>query len=136
MVRSITLRTAPTPYLVELMVPKLSSRQQAQLAWLDTVGPRLDRVRHVIEAMAIMQADDVMIRQLGRLLDEIKSGAQAQGFGALSETAGIMATMSRRGGGLQMKVRGLRELSGSLAINLEGAIRQASVPERDDGAEG
>lgn len=136
MVRSITLRTAPTPYLVILMVPKLSSRQQAQLAWLDTVGPRLDRVRHVIEAMAIMQADDVMVRQLGRLLDEIKSGAQAQGFGALSETAGIMATMSRRGGGLQMKVRGLRELSGSLAINLEGAFRQASVPERDDGAEG
>jgi hypothetical protein len=37
--------------------------------------------------------------------------------------------MTRRGGGLQMKVRGLRELFGSLKINYEAAMRAASTPE-------
>ncbi len=110
------------------MAPKLSSRQLAQLAFLETVPPKLDRIRRIVEAMAAMQADEVMTRQLGRMLDEIKSGAQAQGFGAVSESAGIMSTLSRRGGGLQMKVRGLRELLAGLSTNLEGARRQASEP--------
>ena len=40
-----------------------------------------------------------------------------------------MGTMARRGGGLQMKVRGLRELLGSLKINYEAAMRSATTPE-------
>jgi hypothetical protein len=40
-----------------------------------------------------------------------------------------MSTMVRRGGGLQMKVRGLRELLGSLKINYEAALRSATTPE-------
>lgn len=79
--------------------------------------------------MAIGQADDVMIRQMSRLLDEIKAGAEAQG---IAETAGLMSTVSRRGGGLQMKVRGLKELLGSLDVNYEGAMKRASTPGSDD----
>jgi hypothetical protein len=37
--------------------------------------------------------------------------------------------MSRRGGGLPMKVRGLRELLGSLRINFDAALKTASTPE-------
>jgi hypothetical protein len=40
--------------------------------------------------------------------------------------------MARRGGGLQMKVRGLRELLGSLKINYEAALRSATTPEAPD----
>ena len=32
-----------------------------------------------------------------------------------------------------MKVRGLRELLGSLRLNYEGALKTASTPERDSG---
>jgi hypothetical protein len=66
------------------------------------------------------------------MLDEFKAGAQSLGLGALADTAGIMATMARRGGGVQMKVRGLRELLGSLKINYEGALRSATTPEAPD----
>lgn len=110
------------------MAPKLTSRQLAQLAFLETVPPKLVRIRRIVEAMAAMQVDEVMTRQLGRMLDEIKAGAQAQGFGAVAESAGLMSTLSRRGGGLQMKVRGLREMLAGLNTNLEGARRQASEP--------
>jgi hypothetical protein len=116
------------------MAVKLSSRQQAQLAFLQTLPPKLARVHSVIESMSAMQADDVMVRGLSRLLDEIKGNAQAMGIPGLAETCGLMGTMSRRGGGLQMKVRGLRELLGSCKINYEAALKTASTPEADDSA--
>ena len=70
-----------------------------------------------------------MVRGLARLLDEIKGNAAALSLTGLADTAGLMATMTRRGGGLQMKVRGLRELLGSLKINYEAAMRSATTPE-------
>jgi hypothetical protein len=111
------------------MALKLSSRQQAQIGFLLTVPPKLARIHAVIEQMAALQADDVTVRGLGRMLDELKANAQGFGLTGLAETCGLMGTMSRRGGGLQMKVRGLRELLGSLKINYEAALKAASTPE-------
>jgi hypothetical protein len=93
------------------MAVKLTSRQQAQLGYLQTLPPKFQRIHSVIEEMTVLRADDVVVRGLARLLDE------------------LMATMTRRGGGLQMKVRGLRELLGSLKINYEAAMRSATTPE-------
>ena len=111
------------------MAVQLSSRQQAQLAYLQTLPPKFQRIFSVIEQMSALQADDVTVRGLARLLDDIKGNAGALSLGGLAETAGIMGTMARRGGGLQVRVRGLRELLGSLKINYEAALRQATTPE-------
>ena len=111
------------------MSVKLSSRQQAQVAFLQTVPPRLDRIKAVIEQMSALQADDTTVRGLGRLLDQLKANAQGFGLTGFAETCGLMGTMSRRSGGLQMKVRGLRELLGSLRINYDAALKAASTPE-------
>jgi hypothetical protein len=111
------------------MALKLSSRQLAQLAFLQTLPRKLARIHSVIEEMAGLRADDVVVRGLARLLDQIKADAGALSLGGLSDTAGIMSTMTRRGGGLQMKVRGLREMLASLKINYEAAMRAASTPE-------
>jgi len=112
------------------MAPKLSARQLSQLAYLETLPPKLARVHTVIEQMASMQVDDSVVRGLGRVLDDIKSQSQAMGLGGLADTAGYMGTMTRRGGSLQMRVRGLRELLGSLKTNYDGAVKAASIPER------
>jgi hypothetical protein len=111
------------------MAVKLSSRQQAQLAYLQTLPPKFQRIHSVIEQMAALQADDVTVRGLARLLDDIKGNAGALSLSGLADTAGLMGTMARRGGGLQVKVRGLRELLGSLKINYDAALRQATTPE-------
>jgi hypothetical protein len=111
------------------MAVKLSSRQQAQLAYLQTLPPKFQRIHAVIEEMSALRADDLVVRGLARLLDEIKANAAALSLTGLADTAGLMATMTRRGGGLQMKVRGLRELLGSLKINHEAAMRSATTPE-------
>jgi hypothetical protein len=111
------------------MAVKLSSRQLAQLAYLESLPPRFGRIHAVIEEMAGLRADDVVVRGLARLLDRIKGEAGALSLTGLADTAGLMSTMARRGGGLQIRVRGLRELLGSLKINYEAAMRAATTPE-------
>lgn len=111
------------------MAQKLSSRQVAQLEYLQTLPKRFQRIHAVIEEMSALRADDVVVRGLIRLLDEIKGKSGGLSLTNLADTAGLMATMARRGGGLQMKVRGLRELFGSLKINYEAALRSATTPE-------
>jgi hypothetical protein len=116
------------------MAVKLSSRQQAQLAYLQTLPPRFGRIHSVVEEMAGLRADEAVVRGLARLLDQIKAEAGALSLSGMAETAGIMGTMTRRGGGLQMKVRGLRELLGSLKVNYEAAVRSATTPEGTAGS--
>jgi hypothetical protein len=111
------------------MAVKLTSRQQAQCAYLAMLPPKFQRIHAVIEAMTALRADEAVVRGLARLLDEIKGNAAGLSLTGLADTAGLMATMTRRGGGLQMKVRGLRELLGSLKINYEAALRSATTPE-------
>ncbi|HEU4829070.1 MAG TPA: hypothetical protein VFT04_07730 [Gemmatimonadales bacterium] len=116
------------------MAQKLTSRQQSQLAFLQTLPPKISRIKNIIEQMNSLKADEATVRALSRMLDEIKAGAQGLSLGGIAETAGLMSTMSRRGGGQQMKVRGLRELLGSLQTNYDGAIRAATTEERSTDA--
>src|SRR5262249_3835868 len=111
------------------MGAKLSSRQLAQLAYLESLPQRFGRIHAVIEEMASLRADDVVVRGLARLLDQIKAEAGALSPSGLSEAAGLLSTRAPAGGGLQMKVRGLRELLGSLKVNYDAAMRMATTPE-------
>jgi chemotaxis protein histidine kinase CheA len=98
------------------------------LAYLQLLPPKLARIHNVIEQMAGLKIDEAITRGLGRLLDEIKGNATALSLSGLAETAGIMGTMLRRGGGMQFKVRGLRDLLTSLKSNYDAALRMATTP--------
>ncbi len=111
------------------MSDKLTPRQKAQLAVLETLPPRFEQMHRLIEEIAGMRVDESVIRRLTRLLDESKSATNTVGLTALTETMGIMGMLARRTSDHQMKVRGLREGLGSLKINFEGAFRSASLGE-------
>ncbi len=117
------------------MASKPSSRQQAQLAYLELLPQKLQRIYSVVEQLAGPRVDEALMRGLGRLLDDIKGNAASLSLGGLSETAGRMAMLVRSGGGVPMKVRGLRELQGSLKINYDAALRSANTPDGLDGEE-
>jgi hypothetical protein len=76
--------------------------------------------------------DDTIVRGFGRLLDEVKGKSTALSLNGLADTAGLMGTMLRRGGGLQLRVRGLRELLTSLKTNYDAALRQATTPDSQE----
>jgi hypothetical protein len=111
------------------MGAKLSSKQQAQLAYLETLPPKFHRIKTVIEEMSSLRVDDLTLKGFCRMLDEIKANANQLSINTLVDTAGLMSTMARRGGGLQMKVRGLRELLVSLKSGYDMAMRSATTPE-------
>lgn len=117
------------------MAPKLSSRQQAQLLWLESVPHRLETVTRIVEMMSTHHADDMQERSLRRQLDEMKAQAGGLGLSALADGFGFMGMLMRRTGGHEVKVRGLRELLAGVKVNFEGAYRSASTPESDAKAE-
>jgi chemotaxis protein histidine kinase CheA len=110
------------------MPQKLSSRQQAQVAFLELLPQKLQRIYSVIEQMAAPRVDEALARNLGRLLDDIKGNAAGLSLGSLADTAGRMGMLLRGGGGMPTKVRGLRELQGSLKISYDAALRSATTP--------
>jgi hypothetical protein len=111
------------------MPPNLSSRQQAQLAYLQLLPQKLQRIYSVVEQLANPRVDETLMRGLGRLLDDIKGNAASLSMAGLAETAGRMGMLVRSGGAMPAKVRGLRELQGSLKINYDAALRAATTPE-------
>jgi chemotaxis protein histidine kinase CheA len=113
------------------MALKLSARQQAQLAFLERLPPKIQKINATIEQMAGGQADDVTIRQLIRVSDEIKAGASQLGINSLADAAGGLASMGRRGGGMQVKVRGLRDALLSVKQSYDAALKKATTEEHD-----
>jgi hypothetical protein len=105
------------------MADKLTPQQQALLDALETLPPRFEAMHRLIEELALLRADEAMVRRLCRLLDESKATASAINQTALADTMGMMGMIARRGGDRRMKVRGLREGLASLKINYEGALR-------------
>lgn len=116
------------------MAKKLTSRQLATLAVLETFPRKFDQIHRAIEEMNSLRVDETVVRRLSRTLDEMKAAAAGVGEGALADTLGIMGTLARRGGGHQMKMRGLREQFGALKTNFEGAM-QAATREADEPGE-
>jgi hypothetical protein len=117
------------------MAIKLSSRQQAQLAYLELLPQKFARIYSVVEQMAGARVDETLARALGRLVDDIKGNSASLSLGGLADTAGRMGMLIRGGGGMPTKVRGLRELQGSLKINYDAALRSATTPEGPGGEE-
>ncbi|MFZ5625614.1 MAG: hypothetical protein ACOY71_14530 [Gemmatimonadota bacterium] len=111
------------------MGKKLSSRQQAQLLFLEGMVAKMARLYAGIEQMSAMQIDDVGIRGLARMLDELKVNAQSIGLTAVADVAGAMGVLIRRGGSQQTRARGLRELYATLKMNYDAAMKAATTPE-------
>ena len=114
------------------MADKLSSRQLAQLAVLEPLPAKFEQLHRMIEEIALLRADESVIRRLRRILDESKSATNTVGLTSLSDTMGVMGTIARRNAGVQLKVRGLREGLASLKLNYEGALRSAKMPLPED----
>jgi len=59
------------------MVPKLSSRQQAQLAYLGLLAPKLQRIYSLVERMAAPKVDEAIMRGLRELHNSLKMNYDA-----------------------------------------------------------
>ena len=110
------------------MADKLSSRQQAQLAYLDQLVPKVQRVFTLIEKLAQPSEAETASRQLSRLLDQIKIESAGFSINGVSASAASMAALARQTGGMQTRQRGLRDGLVGMRVNMDGARKAASKP--------
>jgi hypothetical protein len=108
--------------------PSLSAAQQAQLIYLGALPPKFERIHRLVEEIANLHGGDTTVKSLCRMLDELRNGASSLLLTSMADTFGMMSMVARRGGGLQMKVRALREGLASLKANYDGVLRTASTP--------
>ena len=111
------------------MAVKLSSKQQAQLAFLEPYGRQLAAMATLIEQMAAPKADEQLGRTLLRQVSASKTQAQGLGLTRLADAMGGIEQVARRTGGGASKFRTLRELFQMLKINYEAAVKVASTAE-------
>ena len=114
---------------------KLSSRQQAQLGFLEQAYNKVQRIQSLIEKLASPSDAETAGRSLARLLDEVKSGAAALSLSRVADSAASMGSLARRGGPIPLRLRGLREGLAGLKNNWEGARTKASTPDSTSGEE-
>jgi hypothetical protein len=108
---------------------KLSSRQQAQIGFLDQAFSKVQRVQSLIEKMATPSEAETAGRSLTRIVDEIKSGASGMGLSRVADSAANIGSIARRSGAIPQRLRSLREGLVGLKINWEGARKAASTPD-------
>lgn len=109
---------------------KLSSRQQAQLGFLDMAFSKVQRVQSLIEKLGTLSEAETAGRSLARIVDEIKSGASGMGLSRVAESAANIGSIARRSGAMPQRMRSLREGLAGLKINWEAARKAASTPEK------
>ena len=66
---------------------------------------------------------------LARELSQLRQRALTSNVGTVADQAGAMSVMAGRGGGLNMKIRGLNDGLNSMTMQLDQALKQASTPE-------
>jgi hypothetical protein len=106
----------------------LSAAQQSQLAFLQLLPPKFQRINSIIEQMQNPKLDETLVRGMIRVLDEMKAGASQLKINGLADALGNMGSVARRGGGLQVKIRSLRDCIGTVKANYEAALKKASIP--------
>ena len=118
------------------MALKLSSKQQAQLEFLNRTFAKVQRIQSLIEKLASPSESESAGRSLCRLLDEVKSGSAALGLSKVADSTANMSSVARRTGAIPQRMRTLREGCATLKINWEGARTKASTPEVESADEG
>lgn len=111
------------------MALKLSSRQQAQLEFLERNFNKVQRIQSLIEKLATPSEAETAGRSMGRFLDELKTGAGSMGLSKVADSAASMKGSLRMSGAIPQRLRNLREGLAGLKHNWEGARRKASIPD-------
>jgi hypothetical protein len=114
-------------------VAKLTADQQRRA---DEIQQFLYSVDHVAKLLAELEANRAaksmvisnLCAAMARELSQMRQRALSSGVGTIADVAGAMSVMAGRGGGIDMKIRGLTDGVLSLRLQLDQALKQATAP--------
>lgn len=119
------------------MVPKLTGEQAARIDQIQGFRKTVDHVAKLVAELDSNRAAKSKIienicESLARELSQLRQRALTANVGTMADVAGTMSVMAGRGGGINMKIRGLADGVNSLRLQLDQAMKQAMTPEKKE----
>jgi len=116
------------------MAEKLSA-EQAQRA--EQIQQFIKTAEHVQRLVAELEANrnqvktaDNICHSIARETSQLRHRAVAANVSAIADVAGAMSVLAARSGGLNMKIRGLRDAVNSIQAQLDHELKAALHPQR------
>jgi hypothetical protein len=115
------------------MAPKLTADQVRRLEEVRAFLKTTDHVGSLVTELdskraAKSQVIENVCERIARELSQMRQRALGANIGTIADVAGTMSVMAGRGGGIEMKIRGLTDGVTSLRMQLDQALKQATMP--------
>jgi len=116
------------------MVQKLTAEQAARVDLIQGFLKTVDHVDRLVRELDSNRAAkskliDSLCESIARQLSQMRQRALTTGVGTVADVAGAMSVMAGRGGGINMKIRGLTDGVNSLRLQLDQALKHAMTPD-------
>ena len=94
----------------------------------------VDVVKHLVTELeanraAATRTIQQLCERIAKETSQMRQRALSANIGTIGDVAGAMSVMAARGGGINMKIRGLTDGVTSLYVQLEQALKHAMTPE-------
>jgi hypothetical protein len=119
------------------MTQKLSAEQVARIEQIHAFLKTVDHVAKLVTELDSNRAAkatilDGLCESIARDMSHMRQRALSSNVGTIADVAGSMAVMAGRGGGIDMKIRGLKDGVNSLRLQLDMALKHATKPPEPD----
>lgn len=116
------------------MVVKLTVDQLRRIEEIEEYQKVVDHTHHLVQELAANRAAPTIVlaricEAIARDMSKMRQRSLTSNIGTIADVAGALAVMASRGGGLNMKLRGLEDGVNSLQLQLDHALKVASTPE-------
>jgi hypothetical protein len=116
------------------MVAKLTVDQLRRIEEIEEYQKVVDHTHHLVQELGANRAAPTIVlaricEAISRDMSKMRQRSLTSNIGTIADVAGALAVMASRGGGLNMKLRGLEDGVNSLKLQLDHALKMASTPE-------
>ncbi len=113
---------------------KLTADQQRRVDDIEAFQRTADVVKHLVAELDANRAGrtrtiEQLCERIAKETSQLRQRALTANIGTIGDVAGAMSVMAGRGGGINMKIRGLTDGVNSLAMQLEMALKQTLASE-------
>jgi len=97
----------------------------------------VEHSHHLVQELAANRAAPAKVlaricELIARDMSQMRQRALTKNIGTIADVAGSLAVMAARGGGMSLKLRGLEDGVHSLRMQLEHALKMASMIEKKE----
>ena len=113
---------------------KFSPEQLRRIEEIHEFQRTVDVVKHLVAELeanraAATRTVQQLCERIAKETSQMRQRALTANIGTIGDVAGAMSVMAGRGGGINMKIRGLTDGVSNLYIQLEQALKHAMTPE-------